>query len=39
MIMKKKDVEEKDERIRRLEEGHLEIQQDEILMKKAHVET
>ena len=39
MIMKKKDVEEKDERIRRLEEGGPEIQQDEILMKKAHVET
>ena len=39
MIMKKKDIEEKDERIRRLEEGHPEIQQDEILMKKAHVET
>ena len=39
MIMKKKDVEEKDERIRRLEEGGTVIQQDEILMKKAHVET
>ena len=39
VIMKKKDVEEKDEWIRRLEEGGPEIQQDEILMKKAHVET
>ena len=37
--MKKKDVEEKDERIRRLEEDGPEIQQDQILMDKAHVET
>ena len=37
--MKKKDIEEKEERIRRLEEGGPEIQQDEIVMKRAHVET
>ena len=39
VIMKKKDVGEKDEQIRRLEEDGLEIQQDQILMNKAHVET
>ena len=38
-VIMKKDVEEKYERSRRLVEGGLEIQQDEIVMKRAHVET